>query len=120
MDENPAEISTITVNFGEDNDIRARMTASGSETYDKDWVWAAGFDGIARCCRGQRRELACGTAEWRDDQTFEMTIDTLGLYRVFRITTTFSNGGNRAALTVEDLDRFDPEPTWTMAFTVEK
>jgi hypothetical protein len=116
MDHNPGGILTITLDF-EDDELRALMTATEEGNVDTDWVWAFGLDGIARCARSQREQLACGTGGWYDDTTIDLTVDTLGLYEVFRLTAGLSDAGDSLTVTVEDLDRFDPDPTWIMTGT---
>ena len=117
MGENPGEILTVTPTFPERDQLRARITSTGKEGKDDDWIWAFGLDGIVRCSRAQIGALACGTGEWLDDHTLEMTVDTLGLYEVYRMTLAFLEEGQTLEVTVEDLDRFDPDPTWTMIGT---
>ena len=116
MHENPGGILTISLAF-EADELRARMTATDEGVVDTDWIWVFGLDGIARCARGQREQLACGTGEWLDGSTVELIVDTLGLYEVFRLTVALSDGGDSLTVTVEDLHRFDPDPTWTMTGT---
>jgi hypothetical protein len=117
MNDNPAEIRTVALTFAGEDELHVRITTTGDETIDNDWVWAFGLDGVRRCVRGEIGVLACGTGTWLDQQSLEITVDALGVDSVIRFTLSFFDGGDRLDVRVEDLDRFDPDPTWTMTGT---
>jgi len=114
MEDNPYGILTLTVNFPADDEAQLHFTSTGQRTYDPDFDWAAGFDGIERFARGRLGILAAGTAEWNDDRSFVMTVDELGNLELFRLTVVFEDEGDGISVTVEDMDWWRPQPTFVM------
>jgi len=111
IDANPLEIQTITLGFPSSDAARMRITASGYWTYDSDFEWAAGLDGIERFASGRMDVLAAGVGEWRDRTTFLMDVDELGNLELFRLTVVFLDGGERVSITIADPYPWNPDPT---------
>ncbi len=63
--------------------------------------------------------LECGTGEWRDSRTFEVTVDLLGLLGHCRLSLAFDGGGEHLTVTVEDLDWWEATPTFYLTATAE-
>jgi len=110
VDPNPLEILTVTVTFPTAEEARLRITASGYWTYDDDFEWAAGLDGIERFAPGRLGILAAGTGEWLNQTTLLLDVDELGNLELRRLTLVFLDGGQRVSITLEDPYPWDPDP----------
>jgi CubicO group peptidase (beta-lactamase class C family) len=77
IDDNPMGILTCTLTFPGGDEARLRITATGTRTYDDDFEWAAGLDGIENSHRDgsassrpapasgwTRRGSSCGSTSW--------------------------------------------------------
>jgi CubicO group peptidase (beta-lactamase class C family) len=113
MESNPAEVVALTPTFVGEDELRLEILTTGQQTDDDHWTWAFGLDGGDRCIRGELGVPACGIGGWQADRSLELEIDQAGLYGWLRITLAFHDGGDGLSVIVEDLDRFDPGPTWT-------
>ncbi len=114
---NLAGIESLRLSFPAADEARLLLTTDGLATYDRDFEWAAGLDGIERCGRGMLGVLECGTGEWRDSRTFEVTVDLLGLLGHCRLSLAFDGGGEHLTVTVEDLDWWEAIPTFYLTAT---
>jgi len=111
LNTNPLELHSFVLSFPADDRAIVRVTSSGYWTYDDDFQWAAGLDGIERFAPGRFDIVAAGTGEWLDEQTFQMDVDELGNLQLWRLTLEFLDGGQRISITMVDPYPWNPLPT---------
>ncbi len=116
---NPIELLTVTLTFPTGDEARLRVTASGYRTYDSDFEWAAGLDGIESYGNGRMGILAAGTGEWLDHETFLMNVDELGNLELRRLTFVFFADGEQVSITLADPYFWDPNPTLVLTGRVQ-
>jgi CubicO group peptidase (beta-lactamase class C family) len=117
IEPNAFELLTMSLTFAADDEASVRIISTGAVSQDSDFEWVVGLDGIERCGRAILGIPACGTGGWLNNEMFEMTIDTLGLFSLFRLTFIFESGGDEMSVVVEDLDWWEPDPTVTLTGT---
>jgi len=111
IDANPLAISSVTLSFPADDEALLRVTSSGYWTYDDDFQWAGGLDGIERFAPGRLEIPAAGTGAWQGPHTFLLSVDELGNLALRRLTFDFLEGGERVSITVADPYPWNPFPT---------